>query len=384
MEAIILAGGFGTRLKSVVSDLPKPMADVCGMPFLNYILDELNYYGFTKAILCVSYLKEKIMDYYKNKYKNIEIIYSIETEPLGTGGAIKQALNYVTDDFVFTFNGDTMFKIDLLEMSKLNHIAIATKYMENFSRYGEVKISNDGIIESFEEKKEVLKGYINAGIYYIPKNIFSGFNLDKKFSIENDFFQKYMSKLNILAYKSDNYFIDIGIPEDYKKVQDDLKKKKALFLDRDGIINIDYGHVYKIEDFKFTDFIIPFVKKYYDLGYLIVVITNQAGIAKGLYTKDDYLKLNDYMINEFKKNGIEITKTYYCPHKDSDNCNCRKPKPGMYLKAIHDLNIDPDASISIGDKMSDLIASHEAGIKTIYYKQTNYEKEKLDFEYTEI
>ena len=300
MQAIILAGGFGTRLQSVVSDVPKPMAPINGKPFLEYMLDELNNYGFNKVVLGVGYKKESIIEYFHNKYKNIELVYSIEDEPLGTGGCIKKALDYIDDDYAFILNGDTMFKIDFLNMAKMNSLSIACKKMYKFDRYGEVIINKDGIITSFNEKKYREEGYINGGIYYLPKNIFKKYNLDKKFSMEKDFFEKYINELNIKAFLSEDYFIDIGIPEDYNKAQTDFRKKKALFLDRDGIINIDYGHVYKIEDFKFTDFIFDICKKYQNMGYLIFVITNQAGIAKKLYTLEDFNKLNVYIINKFK------------------------------------------------------------------------------------
>ena len=255
--------------------------------------------------------------------------------------------------------------------------------MYDFDRYGEVVINNN-LITSFSEKKYVKEGYINGGIYYIPRNLFDSYTLEKRFSIEKDFFEKYMDKLNIKPFLSEDYFIDIGIPEDYEKAQHDFIKKKALFLDRDGVINIDYGHVYKIEDFKLTDYIFDICKKYQSEGYLLLVITNQAGSAKGLYKEEDAIKLNNYMINEFKKNGINIEKVYYCPHKPEDNCDCRKPKPGLFLQAIKDYNIDPSKSVAIGDKISDLEAAHSAGIKELYYKKTRYDEHEVDFKYKKI
>lgn len=380
MQAIILAGGFGTRLQSVVSNVPKPMAPINDKPFLEYLMDELNCQGFDKVVLAVGYKRECIINYFGNKYKNIDIVYSIEESPLGTGGCVKQAIKFIDDDFVFILNGDTMFKIDFNEMSKLNALSIACKKMYNFDRYGEVNI-NELMITSFSEKRYVEEGYINGGIYYLPITVFDSFNISEKFSLEKDFFEVYIKSLNIKAFLSDDYFIDIGIPSDYAKAQYDFIKKKALFLDRDGVINIDYGHVHKIENFKFTDFIFDFCKKYQDQGYLLIVITNQAGIGKGLYSESDLIVLNQYMVNEFKKRGINITKVYYCPHKPDDNCNCRKPKPGMFLKAIKEFNIDPDQSIAIGDKMSDLEAANSAGIKNKIFIEGKYRKEKVDFIY---
>ena len=159
---------------------------------------------------------------------------------------------------------------------------------------------------------------------------------------------------------------------------------KALFLDRDGIINIDYGHVHKIEDFKFTDFIFDFCKKYYDEGYMLIVVTNQAGIGKKLYTEEDFIILNKWMEEQFIKNGINLTKVYYCPHTPQDMCDCRKPQPGMFLKAIKEFDIDPNSSVAIGDKMSDLEAANKAGIKTLIFKKTRYEEYPVDFEYIKL
>lgn len=380
MEAIVLAGGFGTRLQSVVKDVPKPMADVLGKPFLTYILDELVEYQFTKVVLAVGYLKEVIIDYFGDNYKGMQVLYSVEAEPLGTGGCIKKALELIDDEFVFIINGDTLFKVDFKAMQKLNTLAIACKKMCNFDRYGEV-ITSNGIITNFMEKRPVTSGYINGGIYYLPKNVFQSYDLPTKFSLEKDFFEKYMAKLNIKAYFSEAYFIDIGIPEDYAKIKTDLAKKKALFLDRDGVINVDYGHVHKKEDFHFVPGIFEFCKKYLAKGYIIVVVTNQAGIAKGLYSKNAFLELNSYMLDEFNKAGIKIANVYYCPHKPEDNCECRKPKPGLFKKAISDLNIAPELSIAIGDKISDLEAAHAAGISKLYYVKSKYPVKEVDFTY---
>jgi D-glycero-D-manno-heptose 1,7-bisphosphate phosphatase len=139
---------------------------------------------------------------------------------------------------------------------------------------------------------------------------------------------------------------------------------KALFLDRDGVINIDYGHVNKIEEFNFIEGIFELCRFFQDRGFIIIVITNQAGIGKGYYTEQDFLRLNDWMIKEFEKQRILITKTYYCPHKPEEKCECRKPNPGMFSKAIIDFDINPLISVSIGDKCSDIKASEEAGITT--------------------
>ncbi len=145
-----------------------------------------------------------------------------------------------------------------------------------------------------------------------------------------------------------------------------MEKIKALFLDRDGVINYDHGYVYRIEDFEFMPGIFEALAGFMMLGYEIFVVTNQSGIGRGYYSEDDFAKLSKYMIDEFKSYGVEIKTIYHCPHTPSDDCNCRKPKPGMILQALNEHNIDPQASLIIGDKPSDLEAARRAGVESGY------------------
>jgi len=219
MEAIVLAGGFGTRLQSVVKDVPKPMAKINGMPFLKYLLDSLAKQGITKVILSVGYKQEIIKAYFQQHYLNMSIVYSSEQTPLGTGGAIVQALTMTQNDAVYVLNGDTFFDVDLHAMSIFHSntvadITLATKVMKNFDRYGTVKI-NKGTIIAFEEKKYHSAGIINGGLYLIKKGLFDDFSLNPRFSFEGDFLEKNLQKLSVKAFDSNGYFIDIGIPDDY-------------------------------------------------------------------------------------------------------------------------------------------------------------------------
>jgi len=219
LEAIILAGGFGTRLKSVVKDIPKPMAEINNRPFLELILQYFKKHNFKRVVLSVGYKWEIIKNYFGDNFQGIELIYNIENEPLGTGGAVKSSLDLINSDEVFILNGDTIFEIPLTEMKLFDNskITIAVKKMENFDRYGIVVFENNSVVE-FKEKSFRKNGFINGGIYLIRKNIFDDFNLSKKFSFEH-FFEKNLEKLNIKVQKFDNFFIDIGIPEDYLKLQ---------------------------------------------------------------------------------------------------------------------------------------------------------------------
>lgn len=214
MQAIILAGGFGTRLKSVVQDLPKPMALINGKPFLEYIFKYLKKQGIKEVILSVFYKKEVIKEYFKDSFDGINIIYNEEKEPLGTGGAIKDALKFVNDE-VYVLNGDTFFDIDLKKMFlKESKICIALKQMQEFDRYGAVNIDKFSYISSFEEKAYKKQGLINGGIYLLKKDLFDDFSLIDKFSFEK-FLQENCKTLKIQTKVFDDYFIDIGIPEDY-------------------------------------------------------------------------------------------------------------------------------------------------------------------------
>ena len=149
------------------------------------------------------------------------------------------------------------------------------------------------------------------------------------------------------------------------------KQNRAVFLDRDGVINVDKNYLYRIEEFEFSEGIFELLKKLQELGYLLIVVTNQSGIARGYYKKDDFLKLTSWMVGEFKKKGIRIEKVYYCPHKPDEGCECRKPKSGMFKEAIKEFDIDPKLSWMIGDKLSDIKAAKNIGINnTILLSQT--------------
>jgi D-glycero-alpha-D-manno-heptose 1-phosphate guanylyltransferase len=230
LEAIILAGGFGTRLQKVVNDLPKSMALINDKPFLEYLLNFLTGQGIQKIILSVGYKREMIQDYFKVRYKQVTISYAIEEEPLGTGGGILNALEQVEGDSVFALNGDSMFRIDLQAMQHLHQktgadLTMALRYLDDTSRYGTVRIDNEKRVTGFFEKNQDSEpGYINGGIYLINKNFMVSSSFGKKFSIEKDCFEKCYNNSKIFGYPARGYFLDIGIPEDYMKAQDEFKR----------------------------------------------------------------------------------------------------------------------------------------------------------------
>lgn len=235
-QAIILAGGFGTRLQSVVADVPKPMAPVAGKPFLAYLLQFAHKHGIKKVVLSVGYKHETIVDYFGTQYKDIQLEYAIETQPLGTGGGIKLALEKCEAENVYVINGDTFFDIsmhDLEEMHLANQsdLTIAVKYMQDFDRYGCIAFDEKGKITSFEEKQKRKEGFINGGIYLLSKSFLMGLDLPEKFSFEQAVMEHYYKSRNFYVFEgsSDRYFIDIGIPEDYERVQLDFEDNRKHY-----------------------------------------------------------------------------------------------------------------------------------------------------------
>lgn len=224
MEAIILAGGFGTRLSHIISDVPKPMAPIEEQPFLKFIFDYLLRNEIKHVILAIGYKADIIQKYFGFNYQGINISYSIENIPLGTGGAIKKALNYSKEENVFVINGDTYFDVDLRKMQvfhtkKNSRLTLAVKHMNSFDRYGSVLVEKD-IIKRFKEKKAIQEGTINGGIYLINSTVISLINKEV-FSFEKEVLESGL--VEIYAFESDGYFIDIGIPEDYYKALNELK-----------------------------------------------------------------------------------------------------------------------------------------------------------------
>ena len=227
MKTIILVGGMGTRLQSVVKDVPKPMADINGKPFLEYLMDNMLQHGATEFILCVGYLREVIMEYFGNTFKGVPVKYSIEEELLGTGGAIKQAFDLFDLDNAVIINGDTFVKMDYAKFYQTmqnEKLGLSLKYVENASRYGLVKTEDDRAVEFTEKKDTDEAGFINDGIYYVEKTLFDR-ELPQKFSFEKDILEKVITTMKPKFFKADDYFIDIGLPESYSQACEELERE---------------------------------------------------------------------------------------------------------------------------------------------------------------
>ncbi len=371
MDAIVLAGGFGTRLAHVVSDVPKPMAPVCGRPFLQYILDDLQAKGIDRIILAVGYKQEVIRSFFGSSYRGMEVLYSCEDTPLFTGGAIKQALPMCRGDGVLILNGDTYFDVDvtkLVEAGKIfpNYLVMATKRMHNFDRYGTL-ILNGCFVLAFQEKSPHQEGHINGGVYWMPRTYLDSIS-ERKFSFETDVLEPQAKAGTVVSVESDGYFIDIGVPEDYAKAQEDFaqipRTSKAVFFDRDGTINVDVHYLHRPEQLKFISGMPEFIRKWNDWGYRVIVVTNQAGIARGYYKEEQMRTLHHFMNEQLRKVGAHIDAFYFCPHHPdiTGHCHCRKPEPGMIEAAIREFELDAKQCLLFGDKPWDVETACRCGI----------------------
>lgn len=373
-EAIVLAGGFGTRLAHVVPDVCKPMAPVAGRPFLRFIMDQLAAADFDRAVVADGYRREQIEGFFGSAYRGTAIEYSPEDTPLLTGGAVKRALSRCESDWVFVLNGDTWLDVDFAAMETAAADApdnvsavIAVKRMRDFDRYGTVDVDAGGALAAFHEKRPCEEGLINAGVYLLRRGALD--SMPEKFSLESDYFERVVGGGALRAAECAGGFIDIGVPEDYELAQTMLaplaKSWKLAMFDRDGTINVDTGHLYEPEKLELIPSTVDIMRRHSDdPDYKVVVVTNQAGIAKGLYTEDDMHRLHRYMEDELEKLGVHVDAWYFCPHHPdyTGPCECRKPAPGMLLAAIRDFDSDPSKCVMCGDKPSDEAAAQAAGV----------------------
>jgi D-glycero-alpha-D-manno-heptose 1-phosphate guanylyltransferase len=226
-EAIILAGGLGTRLRTAVPDLPKCMAPVAGKPFLEWLIGWLTVQGIGRVIFSLGYKHEVVDEFLRSRYKDLTYKIVVESDPLGTGGAIRKAVDVVREENVLVLNGDTFFKVDLAAMSgfhitKKGDCTLALKPMKNSDRYGVVEINNENAVTAFREKQWYDESLINGGVYALHVTPFIKMKFPEKFSFEKDYLEKNFPSGRIIGFVQDKYFIDIGVPEDFKKAGNEL------------------------------------------------------------------------------------------------------------------------------------------------------------------
>jgi D,D-heptose 1,7-bisphosphate phosphatase len=382
-QAAILIGGKGTRLGNEVQSTPKPLLEVCGRPFVEHVMLNLRRFGFDSFILLAGYQSDAVQERYstssafaKELQGDIKVI--VEPSPMGTGGALKYAKEHLQAEFLL-LNGDSIFDFNYLDLcncvlnqepdSWLGRIALLP--VENASRYGFVELHESKIAAFREKPQKPESGLINSGVYWLKSEVLD-FIGDTPCSLEQDVFPRLVEKGRLVGRTYHGFFIDIGIPEDLQRARDqllDCLKKPAAFLDRDGTLNHDDGYTYKIEEFQWLDGAKEAIKKLNDSGYLVFIVTNQAGIARGYYDAEAVDKLHNWMQLELSGLGAHFDDIRYCPHHPDGSvpelslvCDCRKPNTGMLKGLIEQWNPIISRSFMLGDSDKDAEAGKAVGL----------------------
>lgn len=410
MKVVIIAGGQGTRIASVNSDIPKAMIPVCGKPVIEHQVEMAKRYGFTEFIFLTGYLGEQVESYFGDgSHWGVNIDYYHETTPLGTAGAIAEVRDRLSDDF-FVFYGDTVMDIDMRRMETFHkkHRADATLFVHpNDHPYDSdiVILDKERRVINIATKPHaddfVSHNIINAALFIFNKNIVDCIEKGAKTHIEKDVLPECIKRgMRLYGYLSSEYVKDMGTPERYAAAckawargqvasMNFSNQRKAIFLDRDGVINEDNGLVYKPNHLTLIDGVEEALKYIHQKGYLAVVVTNQSVIARNLCTFDELDAINARMETLLGKKNAFIDALYFCPHHPHGGypeerkeykivCDCRKPAPGMLLKAARELNINLSESLMIGDNTSDVQAGINAKVKQSVLIPTNRPGALLD------
>lgn len=419
MKVIIMAGGKGTRIASVRDDVPKPMIEICGKPILQYQIENLKNSGLSDITLVTGHLGEKIKEYFSDGSSlGVKISYFEETYPLGTAGALFKMLDAgtITDDFLLLC-GDVIFDIDFDRFIKFHkeHNAWASlmahpnghPYDSSLlvteilppEREGGMPVETNRVIKwmTKEDDRLYYRNCVNAGIEIISPTLLIETKKNfvprhpetpDKIDLDRDVLKPNIISGNIYAYMTPEYIKDMGTPDRYYETERDIisgkvhsrnlaQMQKAIFLDRDGTINKANGFITKPEQFELIDGASAAIKKINKSGYLAIVVTNQPVIARGDCSFEELQLLHNKMETELGKDGAYVDAIYYCPHHTDKGfegeriaykieCDCRKPNPGLLLKAAKDFNIDLSESIMIGDSRNDVLAGENAGCKNCF------------------
>lgn len=403
MKVIIIAGGQGTRIASVNKEIPKAMIPVCGKPVLERQIEMAKKYGYSEFIFLIGYLGNQIQEYFGDGSKwNIHIDYYHENRPLGTAGALAEIKDLLSNDF-FIFYGDTIMDIDMNRMLDyhFSHHADATLFVHpNDHPFDSdiVILGKDNRIKNFAHKPHsknfISHNIVNAALFIFNKKIINLIERGKKTHIEKDIFPKCIKKnMKLYGYVSSEYVKDMGTPKRYYAVCHDWEtgrvqalnmdhKRKAVFLDRDGVLNIDNGLVFTLDKMELIEQVEKGLNYIHQKGYLAIIVTNQSVIARNLCTFNELDTINAKMETLLGKKHTYIDALYFCPHHPDSGypeerkeykiqCKCRKPAPGLLLKAAKELNINLEESIMIGDRESDISAGINAHVKRSILIPTN-------------
>lgn len=393
MIAVIMAGGKGTRIASVNSDVPKPMIPIGGKPILEYTIEMLAQQGYKEIILVVGHLGEIIKKYCADGSKwDVTISYITEETPLGTAGALYYLKDRIDDDFLL-INGDIIFDVDIrkfCEQHKKNQCVATILTHPNSHPYdsGLIIADEDGKVTRWltkEDERTWYRNRVNAGLHMLSPKVFERFTVLQKMDLDRDILKQLIVDGELYIYDSPEYVKDMGTPDRYEAVTRDLatgrvaqrnllRKQRAIFLDRDGTINKYVGFLRDIDAFELMEGVAESIKAINDSGYLAVVVTNQPVIARGEVTVEELREIHNKMETLLGQKGAYVDDIFYCPHHPHRgyegevrelkiDCSCRKPKPGMLLEAAGKYNIDLQNSWMIGDGDNDILAGIAAGCK---------------------
>jgi D,D-heptose 1,7-bisphosphate phosphatase len=404
-QAIILAGGKGTRLKSILGDIPKPLVDICGTPLLEHQILHLKEQSFTNIIILVNHLADTIISFCKSKNNwGLEIQIIDDGEPLGTAGAVLKIFDKLEDEFLVVY-GDTMFNVDLFkffQFHKKDPTISATLFLHpNDHPYDSdlVVCDENNVIKSFlnypHDSNLYYSNIVNAALYFINKSsLFNWINNKNLLDFAKNLFPEMISKgLLLKGYISPEYIKDCGTPDRVQKVCIDFQKskiknsnlkqqQKAIFIDRDGTLNKEVGHLSDINNFELIEDVDIAIKKINRSSFKSIIITNQPVIARGECTLMELKNIHNKLETELGKKNAYVDKIIFCPHYPISgfkneiinykiDCNCRKPNIGMILEAKTAFNIDLSQSWLIGDSTTDIMTAKNACINSILV-QTGY------------
>lgn len=406
-----MAGGKGTRITSVASDIPKPMIKIGDKPVLEHELECLRSQGFTDIIITVSHLGQIIMDYFGDGSKvspatgkpfGLHIEYYFEKEPLGNAGALFKIKEKLTEDFLL-LNADALFDVDFNRFVDYHrqHGALVTLFAHaNDHPYdsGLLVVDKDNYVQQWLTKEDARPQYyrniVNGGLHVLSPKVLDVEINTPKVDLDRQILKPLAGTGKMLCYNSPEYAKDMGTPERYYAACADYKsgkiqgknlrnKQKAIFLDRDGTINKYVGYLRTPEQFELLDGVGEAIRKINLSGYLAIVVTNQPVIARGEVTADGLQQIHNKMETMLGKEGAYLDGVYYCPHHPDKGfageveelkivCECRKPKAGLLLQSAKDFNIDLSQSWMIGDSENDVLAGRNAGCKTALIGETDY------------
>lgn len=373
-QAVILAGGLGTRLKPITDKIPKPMIEFHNKPFLEYIIEMLKENGVEEVVLLLGYLPDPIVKYFGDGKKfGIKIKYSIGTVEDKTGTRIRNAKELLDDHFMLMYCDNYLpFNlkqyVDFHNKQKTQATVMVYTNKDGFTK-NNILVNGNGFVVKYDKtRKDTNLSGVEIGFFILDKEKIFGMMPDDNFSFEKVIIPPLVIGHSLSAYLTDHRYYSIGNLERLKITERFFKPKKVVFLDRDGVINkkapkADY--VKKWDEFGFIPGAIEGMKYLSQNGYQIYIITNQAGIARGMMTQEDLADIHKNLKEELSKHGIKIEAIYYCPHGWDEGCDCRKPKPGMFYQAAREHDIDLTKTIFVGDDERDKIAGDAAGLKTI-------------------